>query len=215
MDPSWGTDCVYCKQLSDSPVDPSPVVSKLPTVEEDFAKPSPGRGRKTEVVNLPTAELEPVPSGPRSRRPTEVISEQSTKTNRGVIGEQRKIVGVLLTYSWKPEGQIFPIREGRNRIGSDADECDIVLPEDANLSRKHATIMYRAMGSRTFQISDELSMNATLVDGEVLEGPKPLRNYSTIKTGSTVWTFIAAVAPTSAAAPTPAVAPTPAHTPLR
>jgi hypothetical protein len=42
-------------------------------------------------------------------------------------GDQRRII---VTYTWKPEGQIFEVREGRNRIGRDPTQCDIVIEQD-------------------------------------------------------------------------------------
>lgn len=100
----------------------------------------------------------------------------------------RKIVGVLVTYSWSDKGQIFPVLEGRNRIGSDASQCDIVIPQDDTLSAINSHIIFR----KNFTIGDEVSMGGTDVDGEPVETAfVPLRNYARIRTGSTHWTFIA------------------------
>ena len=96
------------------------------------------------------------------------------------------MVGVLITYSWKPEGEMFPVREGRNIIGRDPAESEITVPQDASLSGKNTFIVYR----KTFTIADAMSMGGTDLDGEPLEEQKRLRNYSTIRTGNTYWTFI-------------------------
>jgi predicted component of type VI protein secretion system len=98
-------------------------------------------------------------------------------------------VGVLVTYTWKPEGQLFALREGRNLIGRDPDQCEIAVPDDSALSARNTIISYRS----TFRIADDDSMSGTYVDGEVLElrESRLLRNYSTIRTGSTEWLFIA------------------------
>jgi hypothetical protein len=100
----------------------------------------------------------------------------------------RKIVGVLVTYSWTDQGQIFPVYEGRNRIGSDPAQCDIAVPQDDTLSAINSHIVFR----KNFTIGDDVSMGGTDVDGEPVETAfVPLRNYARIRTGSTHWTFIA------------------------
>lgn len=100
----------------------------------------------------------------------------------------RKIVGVLITYSWSEQGQVFPVFEGRNRIGSDAAQCEIAIPQDETLSAINGHIIFR----KNFTIGDDVSMGGTDVDGEPVETAfVPLRNYAKIRTGSTQWTFIA------------------------
>jgi hypothetical protein len=107
----------------------------------------------------------------------------------------RKIVGVLITYSWQESGQVFPILEGRNLIGKDPDQCDIAIPQDATLSAVNSFITYR----RHFLIGDRVSMSGTDVDGEPIETEfVPLRNYAKIRTGSTYWTFVSVQPPAQA-----------------
>ena len=107
----------------------------------------------------------------------------------------RKIVGVLITYSWQESGQVFPILEGRNLIGKDPDQCDIAIPQDATLSAVNSFITYR----RHFLIGDKVSMSGTDVDGEPIETEfVPLRNYAKIRTGSTYWTFVSVQPPAQA-----------------
>jgi hypothetical protein len=99
----------------------------------------------------------------------------------------RRIVGVLITYTWRPEGQIFPIREGRNLIGRNPDKCDIVVTEDAHLSEVNSHITFR----RSFTVGDMVSMSGTDLNGAPVEETYVrLPNYSTIRTGATQWTFI-------------------------
>ena len=104
------------------------------------------------------------------------------------VDPNRKIVGVLITYTWVDTGQIFPILEGRNLIGNDPDQCDICIPEDATLSAVNSFITFR----RNFIIGDKVSMSGTDVDGEPVESQFILlKNYARIRTGSTHWTFVA------------------------
>jgi len=118
--------------------------------------------------------------------------KRKTAPNAQPTSAARKIVGVLVTYSWSDQGQIFPVCEGRNRIGSDPEECDIVIPQDETLSAVNSHIIFR----KNFTIGDEVSMGGTDVDGEPIETAfVPLRNYARIRTGSTHWTFIAVQPP--------------------
>lgn len=117
---------------------------------------------------------------------------QGPETAKNVpAAKGRRIVGVLVTYSWSDQGQIFPVYEGRNRIGSDPHQCDIAIPQDDTLSAINSHIVYR----KSFTIGDDVSMGGTDVNGEPVEVAfVPLHNYARIRTGSTHWTFIA-VAP--------------------
>ncbi len=100
----------------------------------------------------------------------------------------RKIVGVLVTYSWSEQGQVFPVFEGRNFIGSDPTQCEISIPQDDTLSAINSHIIFR----KSFTVGDDVSMGGTDVDGVPIETAfVPLRNYARIRTGSTHWTFIA------------------------
>jgi pSer/pThr/pTyr-binding forkhead associated (FHA) protein len=100
---------------------------------------------------------------------------------------QRKIVGVLLTFSWDPAGQLFPVREGRNLIGRGKD-CDVCVTQDEALSEKHAHITFR----KNFVIGDLVSMAGTYLNSEPVEEQfAVLPDRATIRTGSTTWTFIA------------------------
>lgn len=98
----------------------------------------------------------------------------------------RPIVAVLVTYSWNPEGRMFPIREGRNLIGR-GEECDIRIPEDTTLSSTNTHITFR----RNFVVGDMVSMGGTDLNGEPVEEQfRSLGNYAQIRTGSTYWTFV-------------------------
>jgi len=123
---------------------------------------------------IPADVSEPRREERKPRRPTQFVSTA-------------KIVGVLVTYSWKKEGEIFEIREGRNLIGSDLD-CDVRLDCDPALSGKHAHITFL----KSFVIGDMVSKSGTFVDDQPIESERlPLRNGATIRTGGTVWTFVA------------------------
>jgi hypothetical protein len=141
-----------------------------------------GAGVAPVATSSANAGHTPIPSG--TRRPQTIAIDPS-----------RKIVGVLITYSWQESGQVFPVLEGRNLIGKDPDQCDICIPQDATLSAVNSFITYR----KQFLIGDKVSMSGTDVDGEPIESEFiPLRNYAKIRTGSTYWTFVCIQPPAAA-----------------
>lgn len=181
MDPGWDT-CPYCAASGQAAAPPAP----------------PGRGR-TLVEDQPPAVPPPAPAQPPirppaplpmggepGRRKTVFDSSVSAQPPQGADSGLRRIVAVLVTYSWKPEGQIFPVREGRNYLGRDP-ECEICIPNDTQMTSRHATIIYRG---RDFWIDDEKSMNGTVVDGENIEEKQRLPDGAAIRTGATVWRFV-------------------------
>lgn len=186
MDPSWES-CPYCDAEKRS---------KEQTQEVPHVSLNAASGRKTRVgegaAGAGRRETKAMPSGPPSP-PGGQTGESGT----------RRIVGVLITYTWRPEGQLFPIREGKNFIGadkvsSDASHrpCDICITSDPKLSAEHALILCR---HGRYDLCDQKSSNGTFVNNELVPMPGiELPNYAQIKTGSTVWTFIKiAAAPVS------------------
>jgi hypothetical protein len=143
---------------------PAPVSTPAPMTTSPFARVAPA-----------------VPAAPPAAAPHSVPAAEIEKKT------ERRIVGILLTYTWRPEGQIFPVREGRNWIGRNT-ECEICLPEDSHLSGINSHISYR----KNFTIGDQVSMGGTDLNGEPVEETYVrLPNYSQIRAGSTHFTFIA------------------------
>ena len=202
MDPAWA-ECMYCKQES-TPPRQSP--ARTPTMVENnmpFRSQAPPANfvpmnqrdetplppRPIRAINAPV----PVPTQPGSPQPSRVrahtefraipnLSSETPSVNR-----ERKIVGVLVSYSWATEGRVYPVREGRNFIGREKD-CEISVPEDSTLSAHNSHITYR----QNFVVGDLVSMTGTDVDGAPIEEQfRSLPNYATIRAGSTYFTFIA------------------------
>src|SRR6266700_4660525 len=215
MDPTW-TECVYCRQKNAVPV-PSPVPPvRMPTMVEGQtptrnATEMEGAGGRSPLPPRPPRPANGPPSPPVSagqppKRPREstVYRPATTPNPAGgqaapPVAKDRKIVGLLITYSWSPEGQIFPIREGRNFIGRDK-ECEVCIPDDQTLSGRNSHITYR----QNFVVGDMVSMTGTDVDGVPIEEQfHSLGNYSTVRAGSTYFTFIAVMPPTAAGAAQP------------
>ncbi|MFC5865225.1 FHA domain-containing protein [Acidicapsa dinghuensis] len=135
------------------------------------------------------AGVSPTPDfqSPAASKPAAAPLAAGSRGRTVAVDPARKIVGVLITYSWQESGQVFPVLEGRNLIGKDPTQSDICIPQDATLSSVNTFITYR----KSFVIGDKGSMNGTDVDGEPVEKEfVPLRNYAQIRTGSTYWTFV-------------------------
>jgi len=128
------------------------------------------------------------PGGAKRRSSTKFMPEanQEEPSTPRPAAVTRKMVALLVTYSWREGGQVFPVFEGRNFIGS-AEDCEISLGSDPQMSGKHSTIIYRG---GIFLLDDANSMNGTfLEEDDVLEKAR-LTNYSNIRTGATHWRFI-------------------------
>lgn len=120
---------------------------------------------------------------------------------RTVFAEEapRRIVGVIATYTWRPEGEVFFVREGSNLVGS-APECEIRITSDPRISGRHACIVHRPGG---FWIDDENSMNGTFVDGALIEDKQRLPDTAVLRTGGTLWRFTALEPPPEDLGPLP------------
>lgn len=94
-----------------------------------------------------------------------------------------KLVGWLVTFSLDPSGTDFRLREGRNVIGADPDECDLVIKNDDSVSGQHAVVMFR---EGQFQIRDNDSTNGTYVNGRDIfgEGAVMIQNLDRIRLGN-------------------------------
>jgi len=143
-----------------------------------------------------------VPQGGRQRE-TKVMSPAVEPQASGYVGEgdARRILGALVTYTWHPEGQLFPVREGKTFIGSGDisseafhRSCDVQIPEDRKMSGEHALILCR---HGAYEIIDQTSSNGTFLNGRMLRANESteIPNYANIQTGVTVWTFIHLEAP--------------------
>jgi Inner membrane component of T3SS, cytoplasmic domain len=198
MDPGWSA-CPYCS-------DADAEIQEALRDNRAYPHRRPGNQAPTVIENTVQAKAdnrkgkdEPAESTPvhssnkPSRRRTIYSSDEISYETRSDSASGpspsggRRIVGVLITYSWNPDGQLFPIREGRNYIGSGQD-CDVCVQEDKMISSRHFTIISRG---RSFYIDDEKSMNGTYVNGESVEQKRPLHYYAKIKAGATVWKFVA------------------------
>jgi hypothetical protein len=195
MDPTW-TVCAFCKAEG---IGSESASGRKKTIDENSA-PQGNRGTKIDP-DLPDLHSQSSASSNRaSGQSNAPHGSQKSEVKKTVFGApvagvasadggKPKIVGVLATFTWKADGQVFMLREGRNKIGRSPD-CDIVIEQDNSLSAWNTSIAYR---SGTFVIIAKDAMNGTFVDSvEVMpESSAPLPNYSTIRAGSTTFKFVA------------------------
>ena len=161
LDPSWDY-CHWCHPDGKSEVPQNQSGIPAPTVQESQpqqqAQIKPTFQEKIESSEPPAAAVRPV-----GHRQTKVSTgEEPEKVSRG------KLVGWLVSFSRKPEGESFELRIGKHMIGADSN-CDICIPGDATMSGEHAMLLYR---NGNFILDDNMSKNGTFItqeNGEELE----------------------------------------------
>ena len=191
MDPSWAV-CPYCKAEQDT-------LEKTMQARDD--KPAAaGEARATRIEAAPSAGRTTrvdTPEPPADQRRTGQAAGQAAGRAAGpaASADARRIAGVLVTYSWQPAGQLFPIREGKNYIGAGrvADEggidCQVQITTDPEMSGTHALILCR---HGRYDLVDLNSSNGTFVDGQMVptQAGVELSDRAAIRTGATVWKFL-------------------------
>ena len=110
------------------------------------------------------------------------VTDSQDAQNMDATG--RKLVGWLVSFTWKSDGQDHRLREGKTTLGADS-TCDITIP-DSEVSGHHSTILYRG---EKFKIKDEFSTNGTLIDGNEVEDQTELPDGCTLTLGKTDFIF--------------------------
>lgn len=170
-----------------------------------------GGGDKTIEMNNIVADLKTKPMISLDDKPTKPMSESvmpeekpaaggkdnPLRTRIRVVGEKapkeahvsgRHLVGMLVSYSINPDGEVYKLFEGRNIIGRDTD-CDIVVSNDDNVTSKHLLILFRKEDG--FTAADQYSTNGTYINGKFLKGDHTLVNGDVIVIGATKFIFFA------------------------
>lgn len=108
------------------------------------------------------------------------------------VNENRRLVGLLVSYSAVSSGEVYKVFEGRTTIGRDR-TCDIPFPNDSHMSAKHLLIQYvEAKGSFRAQEFDKGSANGSYVNGQVyvLGDVIDLKDKDVIVIGGTKFVFL-------------------------
>jgi len=101
--------------------------------------------------------------------------------------ERKKLTGFLVTYSLSPNGEFFPLFEGKNIIGR-SESANVSIQSDSGISDRHLSILYRAV-DRKFKFKDEQSSNGTFINEQLLDDGE-LKNLDMIRVGTTRLLFM-------------------------
>jgi hypothetical protein len=107
------------------------------------------------------------------------------------LGQNKRLVGLLVSYSAVSTGEVYKIYEGVTTIGRDR-TCSLPFPNDQHMSSKHLLIQYvEAKGA--FKAKDMGSSNGSNVNGNiyVMDETIDLKTNDKILLGSTLFVFMA------------------------
>jgi hypothetical protein len=183
MDPSW-TSCPRCDAESRAQEKSSADAASM-TFRENVDRSS-AMSRNATIT--PGSMPNPDPAATRLD-----AGDEYAPARPRAASARRKITGVLVTFSWERQGDLFILYEGRNVIGKGDVEseggrpCDVLLLTDGTMSDEHAVILCRA---GRYELFDRQSTNGTFADGGFVESTGvELKDGAKIKTGETVWLF--------------------------
>jgi len=160
----------YKESLDECPYCPKGMVDEVPetiktSILDDNQNP-------TKTVVFGNQKSENPGSSKKDFDPTRTIvtptkvSDGPEKSNEAQISK-RKLKGWLVTFDIEDFGTDYKIFEGRNLIGKKS-TCDITVL-DNEVSSEHAVILFR---KDKFEISDQMSTNGTVLNGELLDSHK-------------------------------------------
>ena len=160
-------ECPYCPKGT---VDPTILAEESGTVktaildnDDNSTKTVVFGNQKPENADVPKKDFDPT----RTMITPTKVSNDSEKSDEVQISK-RKLRGWLVTFDIEEFGTDYKIFEGRNLIGKKS-TCDITVL-DNEVSSEHAVILFR---KDKFEISDQMSTNGTVLNGELLESHKP------------------------------------------
>jgi hypothetical protein len=143
---------------------------------------------KTQVFGGATQQS---PSSKESFDPERtIISGGNTSSAAGdaqdQITQKRKLKGWLVTFDIEDFGIDFPVREGRNKIGTSASHH--ITIQDPEVSSLHGIIVCK---NQEFLLTDEMSSNGTFLNGKSIRphNPQDLNDGDEIKIGDTTLLF--------------------------
>lgn len=171
----YGNNCPFC---------PSPTSSTK--VNDGFNE---GYGTKV-VGGEDTKPTETVGGAAGGIGGTVIRHIDNNVTGETGVSNNRRLVGLLVSYSANPLGEVYKVYEGRTTIGRDR-TCDIPFPNDTHMSSKHLLIQYvEAKG--VFKAKDMGSSNGTNVNGTiyVMDEAIDLKTNDKIVLGGTVFVFL-------------------------
>jgi hypothetical protein len=148
----------------------------------------PGGAKQAPAVEKPVAE-EPKPEKKETfaKKGTIIQSTNLDKEQTDKDRERKKLTGFLVSYSLSPNGEFFPLYEGKNIIGR-AETANVSIQNDSAISDRHVSILNRTV-DRKFKFKDEQSSNGTFINEELLDDGE-LKNLDIIRVGNTRLLFM-------------------------
>ena len=186
MDPSW-TSCPRCEAESRANERSGDASSSYTSDDADSRRSNMSR-QHTSIGGEPSSA-----DSSATRHDSSYDSSIPTSAPNARRPSNRRITGILVTFTWERQGDLFVLYEGRNVIGKGTVEseggrpCDVLLSVDPTMSNEHAVILCRA---GRYELFDNRSTNGTYADDEFVESAGVmLKDGAHIKTGDTVWLF--------------------------
>ncbi len=141
-------------------------------------------GGGTSGATIPINNPSPAPNGNGGHTVIRPVGGSGDSSNTG-----RKVVGVLVSYSVNPCGEVYKLYEGRNTLGRDITN-DISFPSDNSVSSLHLVIVYREADGR-FLMEDQLTSNGTWLNGNFAGDRVTLNSGDIIVVGGVKLAFLA------------------------
>lgn len=180
----YGDNCPFCPQSGHTQVNMPGIGA--PTAKTEINNNFNGNG--TPGATAPTAPYYPgmpdVPGGGGGHTVIRTVGQPGSPNLDG----GRKLVGLLVSYSHNPAGEVYKIYEGRNIVGRDH-ACDISFPMDDKMSGRHLLILYRE-AEGIMWANDENSSNGTYINGKFTGDRTELHTNDIIVIGSTKLVFL-------------------------
>ena len=171
----YGDNCPFCPSADKTKVNQDYMTGKTKVVND------PSTGGTTETVKINGSE-KPMGGGGT------VIRHINPSGATGLAGGNRRIVGILVSYTLNPMGEVYNVYEGKNTIGR-APTCDIPITSDSNISSQHLLILYRE-AEGVFWAVDQNSSNGTYINGSFASDRVKLNTNDVIVIGATKLVFL-------------------------
>lgn len=184
-----GRICPICNVLCPQPEEnPAQSQARAEEAEANLHAAASGEGSSEDPTQIMGTMGKVKPAGSAEEK-TEIVHphngsqapETAAEGGSEHAGSQRRLVGMLISYSGNSMGSIYRITEGRNVVGR-GKECDIVFPNDTKMSEKHFVILHVPAEGITW-VEDLASTNGTYLNGTFTRGLTALKNNDIIEAG--------------------------------
>lgn len=171
----YGDNCPFCPSADKTKVNQENKTEKTKVVNDSYP------GGTSETVKINETE-KPMGGG------ATVIRHNNPSGATGLAGGNRRVVGVLVSYTHNPLGEVYKIYEGKNIIGR-APTCDIPITIDPNVSSQHLMLLFRE-AEGVFWAIDQNSSNGTYINGSFASEKVKLNTNDIIVIGATKMVFL-------------------------